>query len=95
MVGTTKECKVCKVVKNVSEFGSADGVEGARRDCKACANAASKRSREKGKGGGDDIKAIVMGMVKGDAKVVAVVNGYNGLSEEQRALFRVAVGLGK
>ena len=95
MAGEVKECKVCGVEKALSEFGKADGVEGARRDCKACANAASKRSREKKAGGTDDVRKLVLGMVKGNGKVTAVVNGYGQLSEADKALFRVAVGLDK
>ena len=95
MIGTVKECKVCGEAKALSEFGKADGIDGARRDCKDCANAASKKSRGKGKGGSDDVRALVLGMVKGNVKVTTVVDGYVKLDVAGQALFRVAVGLDK
>ena len=90
-----KDCVSCGESKDVTLFGSADGMVGARRDCKDCANAASKRSRNKGKGGGDDLKLVVAGLVKGNAKVTAAVAGYVALSDTDKALFRVVAGLGK
>lgn len=91
----TKECATCGVTKARSEFGKADGVEGARRDCKACANAASKKSREKKAGGSSDVRQVVLALAAKNARVKAVAEAYAALSEADKALARIVMGLDK
>ena len=89
-----KKCVTCGVEKELSKFGRVGEEEGARKDCKECANAASKRSREKGKGvvvrDARMVDLVKEELARSD-KVRKVVVGWKALSDKEKGLFGLAV----
>lgn len=92
MATTTKACVTCGEEKALSAFGRVGAEEGARKDCKDCANAASKKSRNKNKGVTDGaVVALVKGQLKANNKVASLVKAFNDLSDADKALFSLGV----
>ena len=96
-VAKVRVCVSCGEELALDRFGKkGDDLHG-REDCKGCANAASKRSREKSQGvlgiGNTDVKALVQMQLAVDKELAGIVSGYTKLNDAQKAVFRLAVGI--
>ena len=96
MVTKARACVSCGKELGLERFGKKGDDAHGREDCKDCANAASKRSRDKAAGkmgiGNADVKALVNMQLQADAALMGVVRSYGKLSDAQKAVFRLATG---